>query len=398
MIKQNSKKTFYMAGWALFAACLAYYSFLCARLSYWQTIQLNGAFPSDTGAHLAEALVGEAYSLMENIFAFVFSHLGGAQSAGICLGLVYGLTVLATGELIHEFLKKQPRLLSYILAFLCSFSASYFLPTINAYRYVGIQGGNVYHNMTYTGMKLFGVLAMLFYLQAQKVYEQKLGLVKWGLFMISMILVCAMKPNFLVCFAPAMGICLLIDLIANKGKTFPKIFWFGLAVIPAVAVLIYDYMFLFPGSGDSGGLMIEFGYSISLNCATPWAGPIQAMAFPLWILLFHLKDLKKDHGYGFSWMMTLIAFLEYLFIVESGRRKNHGNLSWGYCFCIFVVFAVSSAKLSEDISLLFSPEKGTDGKRPHPWWFYLISLILWAGHIYFGLKYFRILLLGGSYY
>lgn len=135
--------------------------------------------------------------------------------------------------------------------------------------------------------------------------------------------------------------------------------------------------------------MIAVGYSLSLRTNYPLAAVVQTMAFPLWILLFNLKDLKRERAYGFTWLFLLIAFLEYFVLCETGTRKDHGNLSWGYCFAIFAVFVASAAKVFANFR---------DKTHPKPRWYYGVAGALLLLHLFFGSWYFSIIFRGGEFF
>lgn len=363
------------------------YGAACTRTFYRQGKIYGGGYPSDLPSHISSGVLGTGYSLMERILGFIMRTIKDYRVMAVFLGIVMVLILYFTYRLMLCLAPDVNRTLLHAAALACNLVTAIYIPWLNPYRYLGVQSGNIYHNSTYLGMKLFAGIALWLYFRYDKKYEKGLRAGEWIAFCVSIILVNLMKPNFFICFAPAMGIFLLSDLIRNRGKTFSRIFLFGLALIPSVAVLIIEYTMLFPGTGD-GGLAIDVGYMLFMRTEHPAAAVVQTLAFPFWILVFHLKDLKKDRPFGFSWLMLLIAFLEYFILCESGGRKDHGNLSWGYCYAIFVAFVAATAKFCQDL---------TDKEHRKPPVYYIVGGILLLLHLFFGAWYFLIIFRGGEF-
>lgn len=386
--KIRGKKQAVIAANSAIAVFYLVYGYLCAQMLYRQSIGYDGRYVSDLPAHIDSGLNRIGYSLMEVILGDIVGYTRQYKLVGILLSLLMMATIFVTWKLLKILAPKANSLLLHAGAICCNLVAAYYLPQFNEFRYLGVQSGNIYHNSTYIGMKFLGVIVLYLYFSYESLYETGLSRKQWGTFAGVLILVNMVKPNFFVCFAPAMGIYLLIDLIGKKGKTFSRIIIFGLAVIPSVMVLIVEYILLFPGDGSAGGIIIDPGYSFFMRTKTPVMAVIQTMAFPLWVLIFHIRDLKRDKRFGFSWLMLLVSFLEYFFICENGERKDHGNLSWGYCYCIYLVFVISVAKVCTDL-------KEKEWKKY--WYYYLGAGLLLLGHVIYGLQYLGIMLQGGSF-
>lgn len=384
MIQKLKNKKILLTQHTGIALCYMIYGYFCAVLFYRQSVSLNGKYLSDLPAHISFGVNHQGYSLMEAILGVIVRDIGNYKLVGIFLALVVMSSIFLTWLFMRKLAPDVNPVMLHLAAFAVNMVMAFYLPYFNDYRYLGVQSGNIYHNSTYTGMKMLGMLVLFLYVSCLDIYEQGLGPVRWLSFAAGLILVNMVKPNFFVAFAPAMGILLLCDLIRKKGTTFLPIIRFGLAVIPSVIVLFYSYMMLFPG-GDSH-LILDPGYCLFLRARTPLMAVIQTMAFPLWILVFHWKDLKANRKYGFCWLFLLISFLEYFLLAESGDRKDHGNLSWGYCFGIYVIFAASAAIFCQDLK-----------KREKPLFYYLIAAALLLGHMFFWLQYFQILFTGGKF-
>ena len=217
------------------------WGYYLAMAFYRQSVEYNGKYFSDIPAHIASGMANDTYSIMGRTLAMILKVTGNYKLIGIFLAVLALLTILVTWVLMCYLFPEGDPVILHVFAILCNIVTAIYLPMFNKYRYLGVQSGNIYHNPTYTGMKLFAMAALFFYVKNHLTYDKKMPVGDWILFAVSLIFANLIKPNFYVAFTPAMGIYLLIDLFEHKGKTFPKIFLFGLAVIPAALTLIYQY-------------------------------------------------------------------------------------------------------------------------------------------------------------
>ena len=304
-----------------------------------------GIYDSDLRIHISEGLNGTAYSLMERSFGFLMGTLGlNEKAAALWLALLSGATVFVAWRLLRKLFPEGNPWIQHLLAFACSYVMPLYLPLVNEYRYMGKQSGNIWHNSTYLGMKFAAVLVMLIFFQWRKTYRSGIRMRDWLLFTASLIFVNLMKPNFILCFAPAMGLQLLADCILARGKTLKYQILSGIPVLISLGVVIYQTTVLFQGKEDGSRIALMLSYNFLKYNRYPWAALLQSAAFPLFVLAGNRKELKRDRVFGFTWLIWLFGLLEYLFLGEEGPRKTHGNFSWGYSFCIFLVFVVCAAK------------------------------------------------------
>ena len=349
-----------------------------------------GVYDSDLPAHISEGINGTAYSLMERSYGFLMETLGlNEKAVALWLALLLGAAVFVTWLLLRQLLPAGNQRALHFLAFACSFVMPLYLPWVNDYRYMGMQSGNLWHNSTYLGMKFAAVLVLLLYFSWLKTYQKGISSGKWLLFTASLIFVNLMKPNFILCFAPAMGLQLLADCILARGKTLKYQILSGIPVLISLGVVIYQTTVLFQGKEDGSRIALMLPYNFLKYNRYPWAALLQSAAFPLFVLAGNRKELKRDRVFGFTWLIWLFGLLEYLFLGEEGPRKTHGNFSWGYSFCIFLVFVVCAAKCCEKLK-----EGRPSGGRKLYW---AAAGLLFLGHLACGMTYFIHLYLGGTY-
>ena len=349
-----------------------------------------GVYDSDLPAHISEGINGTAYSLMERSYGFLMETLGlNEKAVALWLALLLGAAVFVTWLLLRQLFPAGNQRALHFLAFACSFVMPLYLPWVNDYRYMGMQSGNLWHNSTYLGMKFAAVLVLLLYFSWLKTYQKGISSGKWLLFTASLIFVNLMKPNFILCFAPAMGLQLLADCILARGKTLKYQILSGIPVLISLGVVIYQTTVLFQGKEDGSRIALMLPYNFLKYNRYPWAALLQSAAFPLFVLAGNRKELKRDRVFGFTWLIWLFGLLEYLFLGEEGPRKTHGNFSWGYSFCIFLVFVVCAAKCCEKLK-----EGRPSGGRKLYW---AAAGLLFLGHLACGMTYFIHLYLGGTY-
>ncbi|HIR12675.1 MAG TPA: hypothetical protein IAB31_01980 [Candidatus Choladousia intestinavium] len=349
-----------------------------------------GVYDSDLPAHISEGINGTAYSLMERSYGFLMETLGlNEKAVALWLALLLGAAVFVTWLLLRQLFPAGNQRALHFLAFACSFVMPLYLPWVNDYRYMGMQSGNLWHNSTYLGMKFAAVLVLLLYFSWLKTYQKGISPGKWLLFTASLVFVNLMKPNFILCFAPAMGLQLLADCILARRKTLKYQILSGIPVLISLGVVIYQTTVLFQGKEDGSRIALMLPYNFLKYNRYPWAALLQSAAFPLFVLAGNRKELKRDRVFGFTWLIWLFGLLEYLFLGEEGPRKTHGNFSWGYSFCIFLVFVVCAAKCCEKLK-----EGRPSGGRKLYW---AAAGLLFLGHLACGMTYFIHLYLGGTY-
>lgn len=397
----------------MFTLAYAALAGMCYQMYLRQAIHFPGklgVYDSDLPAHIQEGRANTAYSLMERSFGFLMNDLGQNEKAvAIWLALLTVGTVWMTYCLMRRLFPKGNAHLLHVLAFAASFVMPIYLPEVNPYRYLGMQSGTIWHNSTYLGMKFAAVCVLLFYYKYQENYRKQFAWKDFLWFTILLIFVNLMKPNFILCFAPAMAIMLLTDCIAERGRRLKQQILFGIPVLISLAVVVYETMVLFSGENDGSSITVALAYNLRLWTEHPILALLQSAAFPLIVLAANRKDLKNDRLFRVSWLIWLVGLLEYLFLCEEGPRKNHGNLSWGYSFCMFLIFVISILWLYKNLKAFHEKYRasGSKGlvsyirngdKRSAGQVIYLgLALVFLLWHLGCGLHFSWMAYLGGSY-
>lgn len=370
------------------------YGVSCGILYYRQSIQMGGNYYSDLVAHIRSGVYGEGgYSIAYKILGMFYKISGDTRLVAVFLAVVSCLTVFGVYYVLKKLLESQniavPPVMVHLYAWACSFAMSIYVPGVYEHFYGGTITGQAWHNSTYLQMRLLGIFLLLLYFTMQKTYLKHIKLSSAAVFMVGLIVINMIKPNFILAFAPMMAVNLCVDLFAVHmpfQEKFRQIFLFGACVLPSLVVLLIQNQLLYHGEDSESGIAVDIGYSF-LRSGNPYAKILLGLAFPLFILCFHYRELIRDRIYGSIWLMWGISFLEYLVFVETGKRQNHGNFAWGMIFSTFMVFVISIYKMA-------SSRQGGDKQGKI---YYIGAYGLLALHTISGLCYFITLLQGQTY-
>lgn len=401
MKKQNKKglTVGFMVGSGTVLTAASYRLYLRQAIHYPGSL---GMYDSDLPAHIHEGRAGTAYSLMERSFHVLMDILGCNEKAvALWLAVLTAATVWVTYKVMKRLFPEGKSVILYALALMVMFLMPLYLQQLNPNRYLGLQSGAVWHNSTYLGMRFAAMCLLWFYYEWQDSYRQCFSLGRFLGFTVLLIFVNLMKPNFILCFAPAMAVMLLTDCITDRGRTLRQQILFGIPVLISLAVVIYETAVLFGNEQEGASIIIDFGYSLTLRTEHPVIALLQSGAFPLAVLLGNRNELRRDRRYRVSWLIWLTALLEYLFLCEDGPRKVHGNFSWGYCFALFLVSTVSLVWLYRNLREWQAAAQGRTSWQRKDWMragYLLAALVLLGLHLYFGVEFAWIIFNGGSYY
>lgn len=408
------RRTYVMDG--CFAAAYAVLGALFYRVYLRQAIHYPGRlgfYDSDLPVHISEGVNHTAYSLMERTFGFLRGTLRLNQKPiAVVLALVTLGVIFVTWRLLVRLMPEGNAAVLHLIAFACMFTMPIYLPSLNPFHYMGMQSGTVWHNSTYLGMKLAGTIVLLLYYRYQERYRGGLRVSEWVLFAAALILVNLMKPNFILCFAPAMAILLLADCIADRGRTFGRQVLFGIPVLISLVVVAFEAKVLFDGENSGASIIVALPYGLLHWNRHPIAALIQSVAFPLVILAGTWRELGRDRVYRATWLIWLTGLLEYLMLSEDGPRRTHGNLSWGYSYCVFLVFVVCACRLYRELRAYIGRCKAAGITAPGAWlrslrtatWqergralYLLLASALFLWHLSCGLAFSWMTYQGGSY-
>ena len=344
---------------------LAFYFYKLVFLHFNQAYYpVTGEYESDLFAHIEMALDGWGYSIMAVVFR-LFSLLP-VPAFYVMIALFLSACEIGAIVLTYIWLKKQEIkeeeaiLLSIILGFVMPL----FVVWIQPYRYAGYQSPSIWHNSTYIVMKVFSLLCICLYLGISEKYKDSIKPSSLIIFSILLALTTSVKTSFILAFAPAAIIFLLLDMYL---KVPPKrILLCALTVIPSVGVMLFQKYVLF-GADTGNSIIFDPLYVVYIRTDKPYFTMILSAAFPVLVFLYNaikvfaetFIDIKKrealrHRAFLFSWTMWFFAFLMLILLRESGERELDDNFAWGYDFALFLVFVVSVVYFVNNVKKLNS--------------------------------------------
>ena len=262
--------------------------------------------------------------------------------------------------------------------------SKYELPGVTN-RYMGIFTPNPWHNHTYFAARPMAIIAYLAYREIIKKYKENISVWLLGCFSLSLVLTTLTKPSFTLAFGSAAFLVWLFNL-----KKIRNTVMVGMAFLPTVAVLAYQYIWGPFGShssqGENAGIGFSVGYIWSLYCENIPLAIVLALFFPIVVMLFNTKELWKNVTYRFSVLFAMVSSLEFLVLYEKGTRFWHANFAWGYMYGIF--FAILEAVILVLDNMI--------NKKNN----ILVVSIEWLAllmHVVCGITYFLFIFKGGSY-
>lgn len=262
-----------------------------------------------------------------------------------------------------------------------------FLPGLR-FKYMGVFTPNPYHNATYQVSRPFAIVCFFLFADILGEYEQKSDYKKFTLFGLFLLLLTMTKPSFTFVLVAVAGIIMAWRLIVGRFKNFLPALRLGLFFVPTFCALLYQFFGVF-GPVEEGERGIGIGFALVWK---EYSGNIVfsillAMACPLFVLLFHLKDLKKSSLYLFSWQIYLMGLAQVLLLYEKGFRIYDMNFCWGYMYGILFAF----------IGVLVVLLRDTYEAKVNKW---LLSVqwLSFLAHVVMGVWYFKGIFMGNLYY
>lgn len=395
--EKNIRLVRIIAYYVLLTAYFVSLFFLFKHQAMW-TESDGSYFESDLPFHISMVMEdGWFYSLTALIYKLLFSFANGEIAIAVFLALCAVATIVVTEYLIRLIDNNQRD--AYFYKFF-AFAVNMVMPCyvqfkgISYGRYIGLQSASIWHNSTYTVMKLCGVICFIFYIKICRELDKGITVSNWLAFCVSLIICTAVKPSFLVVFAPMMAIYLLVALL--KGEKFIKLFLFGCAVLPSLVVILLQNFVLF-GNDTGNGWVINPGYTVGLRSAHPIIAAIISILFPIVMLGFFVlekvenraKQGKEQCFVKEAYTMACIGYMELFFLCETGSRATDANFMWGYSFSILIIFIVAGLKWFDGIQSTKKLFKKV----------YLTGAgLVFLYHLYCGLYFYLNLLQGISYF
>ncbi len=362
-------------------------------LSFNQASMYKGLFVSDFQAYYQTVQGVESYQYPYPIFFLTIKAFSlfcdTYMAASSAVVLFCGLNVVAMYFYVNRFLQNglfgfSKQTIATFATFCLLFVGAIPLST-NGFWFVGIYSPNSWHNQTYFAARPFVVLSFFaaFYLLKRLYNDEKPDAFNWIATALTS-LVCVMtKPSFAFVLLPFVAIMLLAKAIKTKFKSFKDCFVIGLAFIPTIIALLYQYVDVFESEQSMGGIGFALGKAWHIHNSSILLALVGGLLFPIVVAVFNLQKFKSFNAFSFAWGCVGVSLVESLVLYEKGYRLSHGNFMGGYMCAMIFVFTLS---LTEIINQ-------TATKRRYlllAWLAFLIQLV-------FGIIYFFHVFMGGVY-
>ncbi len=310
------------------------------------TAQINepgNRYPSDINAHIDISINGKGYSVLFRSIDLLYDLTGTRKVVAPLVSLMMVVTWFATAKLMKAINNKLGFFSSALLALPAMFVTGIFLPGIHGYFYRHQIVTQPYHNITYIGMRMFAVLAMLVFNKVFENYLKKTEWYHWLLLTLLLALSTAIKPSFFYGFALTLFFFLLVAFFQNKCrlKPFFKMFVLGSVVFLSLYVMFGQANVLYadkPGVESSGIAFILGKRFIKHGFIDTSFKLICGLSFPVLVGITNRKKICKTEG--FIYAMYAVQLAVTILLSETGKRAGDGNFYWGlYCggFFLFLV-------------------------------------------------------------
>jgi hypothetical protein len=174
---------------------------------------------------------------------------------------------------------------------------------------------------------------------------------------------------------------------SNTGFThrLRQVFILGMTMLPACIYFLMLNSTLFGSSAQEASneagkevskVVIQLGRAYFHQDFSVTLSIIAGLAFPLFVLLFNLRELKKPE-YAVGWLTVLWGYAIHFTFSETGPRATHGNFAWGKKVAIYLIFAISMAKFLEN---LYNPDF-LQGKKSRKVAYGIIGSLLLTLHL-----------------
>ena len=362
-------------------------------LFFLQILSYQGRYMSDITAHIRQALYMDNYSIIFLLMKWVMAY---TRYTMYSVALLFGMTIGCAFICCTVFMERRfgiGRYMSMAASFCLVPLTNIYIPGLFERFYLGSLISQPWHNITYSAMRPLAVLTMLFFGPLHEIYrkEKRIAWKYWILTAVMLVLATSIKPNFLMGFAPALLVFLLIDFFGRRN-TFKNEFLLGCVVLPAIAVLPIQAGMLF-----GGGNGIIFAPSIFFFRDGPMLFVMRFVAsLPLAVLVYIHNRHRLENGAGVAAWTHVIAVLEGMFIMEDGPRQEHGNFLWGLYIAGFILYMYVYSMFLRDFMEYRSCDKAA--RRTSDKVYLIAGFVLMALHTVSSFAYVRGIFLGQYIY
>ncbi len=330
---------------------------------------IDNLYLSDTPPHIEFGMDlsnPSAYGL-ESILIYLLSRISSRPFLQLLFAVYETFVIMLTWLLSQRFIDELfgiNKFANLTISTGLIFLSGLYIPYIYPYYYVGGVGTQPWHNSTYYGMRLFALAYLFVFFRVWPGYMDGINKKEWIKMAVFLMLSTAFKPNFLFDAGITLGILLLIDLIRYHTKeAFRKIVIMGTTFIPAMCVLMIQYIRLYAAGNNGGkdGIMFQLpeellhgNSSTLLKYGRPFLFPIVVIIMLIILGRNNDHNTEPENRYAKNLIFSILLFVSSIMIsmtlVETGQRELADNFSWGVCaafYCMYLFAAPLFVKLIE---------------------------------------------------
>jgi hypothetical protein len=238
------------------------------------------------------------------------------------------------------------RWLAVVLPLGIMIATPFFLVALKDYRlYFGYIGINSYHNPTTVALKPYALI--VFCLSALALEKEKTSIYLSIACLISVVISTLIKPSFIICLLPAVGIYFLVNM--KRQKVFDWKMLMFCVFIPSVLVLASEYL----GTYTEGDVSIIIKPFIVMKNSSDFllVKFLLSIWFPLIVLIAYWKNALEHFPLRLAWLTFFFGASYTYLLAEGGWRIFHGNFTWSGEISLFILFVVSVLFFFEQIKI-----------------------------------------------
>ena len=314
--------------------------------------QITGELVADSQDHYRVIKNSEMYSFLTCLAVNLFTSFGHEFYGWTAVHTLFqAAAVFSAGYLIYVISDgKLDRTVCLIIGLVCTSAAPVWAPgfEIDVRQMVT---GCVEHNITFSVMAPFALLAMALFLKLcpEAALGKKMDIRLYFAFTAALALSTLAKPSFLLGFSLTLLPVLIADFIRTRGKNFKNEFLLGCSVLVSLVATYFQSKFLFGGDTGSGIVFAPFVVYHHFTDICAARRLARSLLFPVLAAVLLFGKIRKNPRAVFCWLFFLISYLIALLFAESGPRMMHGNMTWTSSFAALTLFCACAQALAESM-------------------------------------------------
>lgn len=290
--------------------------------------------------------------------------------------------------IVNWYFKRECGICHGLIALVLMVVEPIFAPIYTSGIYTGHCGSpNAWHNPTHLTVRPFAIVTFILAVDLIDTIKnhEKVGAKEIARFSLILFLSVLAKPSFFQGFFPAFCIYLIILFMKNQCKDFKTYFMIAAVCIPAVMMVLYQFLYSFFGDGTlgDGGIGFEWGRVAHFYTRSMPIALILVLLFPILYILFNLKELINKTDFQLCCAFFCMSYFEFGMLYEKGDRMYDGNFAWALELSYFVIWM---------LCFKYMYNKHFEQKR-NIYWITAILYTVLLVHVYSGVAYINQLVL-----